>query len=206
MYEWTDFHSFSYIHYPDTLRTIKLVSACRQQINIHLVNINWYMSICLNCICMEKYSFFMCYFTDFCNRLYCSYFIICCHYWNKNCIFSYWFFKFIQSYFAIWINIQICYIKSMSFKIFTCMKHCMMLNFCCNNIFPFIRKWFCYSLNRPIIRFTSTACEIYFHIRSTYQLCRIISRFFNRNPAFRCKAVCSRRIAVNFRKIRHHWL
>ena len=65
----TDLDTFSDIHKSDTFRSVDLVSACAQHIDIHRLNIDRHMAESLYCICVEQYAVFFRDLSDLRDRL-----------------------------------------------------------------------------------------------------------------------------------------
>ena len=71
-----DFYPFSDIEKADSLRTVQLMSACTEHIDVKRLHINGNMSVSLNRICMEQNPLLLCNSSYFLYGLYGSDLII----------------------------------------------------------------------------------------------------------------------------------
>ena len=134
---------------------------CRHHVDILLFHIDWKVSNCLYGICMEIYTFFFTDCTDLSDWLNASNLVICIHNGHKTCVRANSCLKFIQANHTIFMDIQICYFVTFFFQFLQCMKYCVMLESCRNNVFfisactPFCRRY-----DSLIVSLASTGSEI----------------------------------------------
>ena len=80
----TDLYGVTDIKETDTFRSVQLMSACTQKVNVHVLNINRNMSVGLHGIRMEQNMMFLRNLSHLFDRLDGSDFIIGRHHRNQN--------------------------------------------------------------------------------------------------------------------------
>ena len=84
MYEGADFHTLSDVKEADSFRSVNLMTAGTEHINIALIHIDRDLAKCLYGICVEQNPIFFCDASNLLDRLDRSDLIVCKHNGNQD--------------------------------------------------------------------------------------------------------------------------
>ena len=178
MYEGADLNALTDIEEADSLRSVDLMSAGAEHIDIELIYIDRDLAECLNSICMEQDSMLMCDLSDLFQRLKSTNLIVCSHNRDQDGLRCDGFLKFIQVNETVLIHIQICDLRTaLFFKVFAGMKDCMMLDLCCDDMVTFILVCLKSCFQSPVVRLGTARCEIDLLFLGSDHVCDLLSSF-----------------------------
>ena len=190
VYEGADLNALTNIEEADSLRSVDLMSAGAEHIDIELIYIDRDLSECLNSVCMEQDSMLTCNLSDLFQRLKSTDLVIGCHNRNQDGLRCDRFLKLIQIDETVLINIKICDLRSALFlQILAGMENGMMLYFCCNDMVPFIFVCLKGCFQSPVIRLGTTCCTINLFFFGSDHICDLLSSFCNGSFAVCCKII-----------------
>ena len=198
--------SLADINRADALRCAQLMPTHGQQINMQLFYINRHMTNSLYRICVEQNTVLFRNFSNFCDRLNRTDFVIRKHNGNQNGFGTDGIFQLLQRNLPEFVYVQISHIHTLCFQKFCGMQNRMMFNFCCNNMFFLFLACVYHATQCHIVAFRTACCEINFigcrTNRSRYLCPCCLQRLFT----FLCNAVNAGCIAVIFSEVRKNLL
>ena len=176
MYEGADLNTLTDIEEADSLRSVDLMSAGAEHINIELIYIDRDLAECLNSVCMEQDSMLMCDLSDLFQRLKSTNLIVCSHNRDQDGLRCNGFLKLIQVNETILIYIQVCDLgTTLFFKVLAGMKDGMMLDLCCDDMVSFIFICLKGRFQSPVIRLGTTCCKIDLLFFGSDHICDLLS-------------------------------
>ena len=152
MNERTDFYTLTDVEETDSLRTVQLMSAGAEHIDVALIYIDRHLAISLHCIGVEQNAVFLCDLTDLFDRLNGSDLIVCKHNRDQDRIRTDCFLQFIKLYDTIFIYIKVSDLIAALLQIFTGMQNCMMLDLCGDDVFSFCS-------DKPLLSLSVPSCQ-----------------------------------------------
>jgi len=158
----TDLDSFPDIKEADSLRSVQLVPAGAEHIDMTFIHIDRQLAISLYCVRMEQDIVSGRDFTDFLNGLDCANFIIGKHDGNQDSVRPDGFFQLVQLYYTIFVHIYISNFTALLLQIFTGMENGVMLYFGRDDMLSFGCIGLRSSFQRPVVRFRASGREINF--------------------------------------------
>ena len=160
--EGTQFQALADIQETDSFRTVQLMSAGAEHINLILIYIDRNLAESLYRIGMEKNAMLFCDSSNLLNRLNGADLIVCKHNGNQNSGRTDCLFQFLQLYHTVLIHVQISYLKTILLQPFAGMQNRMVLNLGGNDMISFILIALCSCLQRPVVRFAAACSKVNF--------------------------------------------
>ena len=184
-----DLNPLADIKEPDSFRSVQLMTAGTQHIDLTLIYIDRYLSKCLNCIRMEQHTMLFRDGTDLFDRFDGTDLIVGEHNGNQDRIRANRRFQLIQLHKSVLIHIQIRHFIAAFLEIFPGMKNRMMLNLRRDNMLSFLCIRFRRCLQCPVVGFRSACRKIDLIGSSSEHLCNAFSLLIDLLFVTGCKAV-----------------
>ena len=204
VYKGLDLHTFANIEETDSFRSMQLVSAGTEHVNMQFIHIDGHLSKSLHRIGVEQNSMFMGNLTNLPDGLDGTDLIIGKHYRYQNGIRADRVFQILQFDHTKFIDIQISDLISPLFQIFTGVQNRVMLNLGSNDMFSLRSIRFRSGFQRPVISLRTASSKIDFILLGTQCCSNLRSGLCHSFLALSAQAVDRGCITIMLCKIRQH--